>query len=92
MIAEQRLHDHPLHADPPPVNQPHLPKAELLWASPREIFNLDWITLAVIFVIAVVGAAYFLLQRPDRRVSGHVHDELEATGAERVQVATETAP
>jgi amino acid transporter len=56
-------------------------------ASPREFFNLDWITLAVIFVIAVVGAAYFVLARPDRQVSAHVHDELEPTGAERVEVA-----
>jgi amino acid transporter len=55
-------------------------------ASPREFFNLDWITLAVIFVIAVVGAVYFLLARPDRGVAQHVHDELEATGAERVSV------
>ncbi len=53
-------------------------------ASPREFFNLDWITLAVIFVIAVVGAVYFVLARPDRGVAAHVHDELEATGAERV--------
>jgi hypothetical protein len=35
------------------------------------------------FVIAVVGAIYFVLARPDRGVSEHVHDELEATGAER---------
>jgi amino acid transporter len=55
-------------------------------ASPREVFNLDWMTLAVIFVIAVVGAVYFVIGRPDRKVSGHVHDELEATGAERVTV------
>jgi amino acid transporter len=55
--------------------------------SPREIFNYDWITLAVIFVIAVVGAVYFLIGRPDRKVSRHVHDELEATGAERVTLA-----
>jgi amino acid transporter len=51
--------------------------------SPREFFNLDWITLAVIFVIAVVGAVYFVLARPDRGVAEHMHDELEATGAER---------
>ncbi|HEX8977526.1 MAG TPA: amino acid permease [Solirubrobacteraceae bacterium] len=51
--------------------------------SPRAYFNLDWITLAVIFVIAVVGAVYFVIGRPDRGVRGHVHDELEATGAER---------
>jgi amino acid transporter len=52
-------------------------------SSPRAYFNIDWITLLVIFVIAVVGAAYFVLQRPDRGVSGHVHDKLEPTGAER---------
>jgi hypothetical protein len=51
--------------------------------SPREFFNLDWITLAVIFVIAVVGAVYFVIARPDRGVAQHVHDDLEATGAER---------
>jgi amino acid transporter len=55
--------------------------------SPREFFNLDWITLAVIFVIAVVGAVYFVIARPDRGVAQHVHDELEATGAERATSA-----
>jgi len=53
-------------------------------SSPRAVFNLDWITLAVMFVIALVGAIYFVVSRPDRLVSRHVHDELEATGAERV--------
>jgi amino acid transporter len=52
--------------------------------SPRAIFNLDWITLTVIFVIAVVGAVYFFLARPDKPVSTHLHDELEPTGAELV--------
>src|SRR4051794_197712 len=51
--------------------------------SPRAFFNLDWITLTVIFVIAVLGALYFVIARPDRKVAGHLHDELEATGAER---------
>jgi amino acid transporter len=60
-------------------------------ASPREVFNLDWITLAVIFVIAVVGAVYFVIGRPDRKVSAHVHDALEATGAERA-AGVERAP
>src|SRR5262249_49820347 len=31
--------------------------------SPRELFNYDWITLAVIFVIAVVGAILFFITR-----------------------------
>jgi amino acid transporter len=51
--------------------------------SPRAYFNLDWITLAVIVVIAVVGAVYFAIGRPDRGLSDHVHDPLEPTGAER---------
>ena len=34
--------------------------------SPRAYFNLDWITLLVIFVITVVGALYFFIARPDR--------------------------
>src|SRR3954449_8451841 len=50
--------------------------------SPRAIFNLDWITLTVIFVIAVVGAIYFVLGRPDKPISAHLHDQLEPTGAE----------
>jgi len=52
-------------------------------ASPRGYFNIDWITLLVMVVIAVVGAVYFLVARPDKRVGQHVHDALEPTGAER---------
>jgi hypothetical protein len=37
-------------------------------------------------VIAVVGAVYFVIGRPDRKVSGHLHDTLEPTGAERVEL------
>jgi amino acid transporter len=51
--------------------------------SPRGYFNLDWITLLVMVVVAVVGALVFLVLRPERTVGGHLHDELEATGAER---------
>jgi amino acid transporter len=51
--------------------------------SPRAFFNLDWITLTVIVVIALVGAVYFAIGRPDRGVARHVHDTLEPTGAER---------
>jgi len=52
-------------------------------SSPRGYFNLDWITLFVIFILAVIGAAYYLVARPDRKLAGHVHDTLEPTGAER---------
>jgi hypothetical protein len=50
--------------------------------SPRAIFNLDWITATVIFLIAVIGALYFLIARPDKLVGGHLHDELEPSAAE----------
>jgi len=52
-------------------------------SSPRGYFNLDWITLLVMVVIAVVGAAYLFIAHPDRQVQKHLHDELEPTGAER---------
>jgi amino acid transporter len=52
-------------------------------ASPRGYFNLDWVTLLVIAIIAVVGALYFFTARPDRGVSRHLHDDLEPTAAER---------
>jgi amino acid transporter len=51
--------------------------------SPRAVFNYDWITLVVMFVIAIVGAAYFFIARPDRAVRQHVHDERERTGSGR---------
>ncbi|MDX6327601.1 MAG: hypothetical protein QOK15_3955 [Nocardioidaceae bacterium] len=52
-------------------------------ASPRGYFNLDWITLLVMALVAVVGVLVFLLGRPDRTIGQHVHDEAERTGAER---------
>jgi amino acid transporter len=52
-------------------------------SSPRAYFNLDWITLLVMFVIALVGAVFFLLARPDRDVGHHLRDELETNAAER---------
>jgi amino acid transporter len=51
--------------------------------SGRGLFNLDWITLLVMVIIALVGVIYFLIARPDRKVAGHLHDTLEPTGAER---------
>jgi hypothetical protein len=51
--------------------------------SPRGSFNYDWITLVVIGAIAVVGALYLMIGRPDRNIQEHLHDALEPTGAER---------
>jgi amino acid transporter len=50
--------------------------------SGRGLFD-DWITLSVMVIIAAVGALYFFIARPDRKVAGHVHDTLEPAGAER---------
>jgi hypothetical protein len=52
-------------------------------SSGRALFNLDWITLLVMTIIAAMGALYFFIARPDRKVASHLHDELEQTGAER---------
>jgi len=60
--------------------------------SPRAVFNLDWITATVIFVIAVVGVILFFVTRPDRQVGGHLHDELEPTPAERLTAPPPVAP
>ncbi len=51
--------------------------------SPRAFFNIDWITLLVMFGIALLGVVLFLIVRPDRGVGQHVHDDLEASGSER---------
>jgi amino acid transporter len=51
------------------------------------LFNLDWITLLVIVIIAAAGALYFFVARPDRTLATHVHDELEPTGAERPNIS-----
>jgi amino acid transporter len=51
-------------------------------ASPRGYFNIDWITLLVMFVIAVVGLIVFAIVRPTHRIEQHLHDALEPTPAE----------
>jgi amino acid transporter len=38
--------------------------------SPRSVlFNYDWMTLVVVFVIVVIGALYFLVVRPQRAIT-----------------------
>jgi amino acid transporter len=61
-------------------------------SSPRGYFNLDWITLLVMVIVALVGLVVFLLGRPDRTVGTHLHDELEPGGAERGAADTMPAP
>jgi amino acid transporter len=51
--------------------------------SPRGYFNLDWITLLVMFVVAVVGVILFLLARGGKDISDHLRDDAEAPAATR---------
>jgi hypothetical protein len=51
--------------------------------SPRAYFNLDWITLLVMAIVAVVGLLFFLVVRPQRQIGQHIHDAAEPSGAER---------
>jgi amino acid transporter len=53
-------------------------------SSPRgALFNLDWVTLSVMFVIAAVGLLAYVVAKPWRAIGRHVHDDLELAGAER---------
>jgi amino acid transporter len=50
-------------------------------SSARAYVNLDWITLLVIFVIAVIGVAYLFAARPDRNVERQLQRPPEAPEA-----------
>ncbi|MDP9224093.1 MAG: amino acid permease [Actinomycetota bacterium] len=39
------------------------------------LFNYDWMTLAVLLGIMILGAIYFAIARPDRRIAGRTLDE-----------------
>src|SRR5215469_10889940 len=51
--------------------------------SPRGYFNLDWITLLVMFVVAVVGVIFFVLAKQGKAISSHLRDDAEAPTATR---------
>jgi len=46
-------------------------------SSPRGYFNLDWITLLVMVVVAVVGLIVFLLARGGKEIGAHMRDDVE---------------
>ena len=47
-------------------------------SSPRAYFNEDWITLVVMFVVAVVGVIFFLAARGGRSLEAHRRDDSAA--------------
>jgi len=49
--------------------------------SPRAYFNLDWITLLVMFVVAVVGVVFFLTAHSGRELGTHMRDDAETPAA-----------
>jgi amino acid transporter len=50
-------------------------------SSPRGYFNLDWITLLVMFVVAVVGGILLLFARGGKQLSEHMRDDAETPAA-----------
>ncbi|HEY6495728.1 MAG TPA: APC family permease [Trebonia sp.] len=51
--------------------------------SPRGYFNLDWITLVVMFIVFIVGAILFALARGGREIDAHLRDDAEKPAAVR---------
>jgi antibiotic biosynthesis monooxygenase (ABM) superfamily enzyme len=51
--------------------------------SPRAYFNLDWITLLVMFVVAVVGVVFFFIAHSGKELSEHLRDDAEKPAAVR---------
>jgi amino acid transporter len=49
-------------------------------SSGRALFNIDWITLAVMFVIAAVGAVVYLVARPTEEIAQHVTEPATPAG------------
>jgi len=49
--------------------------------SPRGAFNYDWITLLVMFVIAVIGVILFLLAHRGKDLDQHMRDDAETPAA-----------
>jgi amino acid transporter len=50
-------------------------------SSPRAYFNLDWITLLVMFVIFVAGLILFLAARGGQSLGEHLRDDVSAEAA-----------
>ncbi len=49
--------------------------------SPRGYFNIDWITLIVMIVVAIVGVAFFLIAHSGRSLGEHMRDDAEKPAA-----------
>jgi len=52
-------------------------------SSPRAYFNLDWITLVVMFIVAIAGVIFFLIAHRGKELSEHLRDDAETPAALR---------
>ena len=52
-------------------------------SSPRAYFNLDWITLVVMFIVAIAGVIFFLIAHSGKELSEHLRDDAEKPAALR---------
>ena len=52
-------------------------------ASPRGMFNLDWITLLVMVIVFLVGAIVFIASRGGKEIDQHMRDDAEKPAAVR---------
>jgi hypothetical protein len=52
-------------------------------SSPRASFNLDWITLVVMFIVAIVGVIFFFIAHSGEELSEHLRDDAETPAAVR---------
>jgi amino acid transporter len=52
-------------------------------SSPRAYFNLDWITLVVMAIVALIGLAFFLTAHRGQAIATHLRDDLETPAADR---------
>jgi hypothetical protein len=52
-------------------------------SSPRAYFNLDWITLVVVFIVAIVGVIFFFIAHSGKELSEHLRDDAETPAALR---------
>lgn len=50
-------------------------------SSPRAYFNLDWITLIVMFIVFIAGAVLFALARGGKEIDSHLRDDAEKLAA-----------
>jgi amino acid transporter len=50
-------------------------------SSPRAYMNLDWITLVVMVIVLIVGAALFAAARGGKALEAHLRDDLEKPAA-----------